>query len=84
MRFPFTTLQSREVLMQCHNCQYNGNGSEVCLSCGSANYLDNDFKTITPVGDIQNVQKSVDPVYVHEKKSEPLIKFSKEKTSKNL
>lgn len=84
MRFPFTTLQSGEGLMQCHNCQYNGKGSEICLSCGSANYLDNDFKTITPVGDIQNVQKSIDPVYFHERKSEQLIKFSEEKTSKNL
>lgn len=70
--------------MQCHKCEYNGKGNEICLSCNSANYLDNDFKSITPVGDIQEVQKSIDPTYLHNKQSRPPIKFSKEKTPKNL
>jgi uncharacterized paraquat-inducible protein A len=41
--------------MQCHNCQYNGKENEICLRCKSADYLDNDFKTVSPVGDISEV-----------------------------
>ena len=70
--------------MQCHNCQYNGKGNEICLSCKSADYLDNDFKTVSPVGDISEVQKNIDTNYLYNKQSKPLINFSADKTPQNL
>jgi hypothetical protein len=48
--------------MQCHKCPKSimngGTPDEECLTCKSADYLDNDFKTVIPIDDIAKVVSS--------------------------
>lgn len=45
--------------MQCHRCPKDGRPDEACLSCRCAEYLDNDHKTVSPVGDFAAVGRRV-------------------------
>jgi hypothetical protein len=70
--------------MQCHKCKFNGTGNEVCLKCKAAEYLDNDHKTVNPVGDINEVEDKIDPSYVDSRSKAPLLNFDEKKTKRNL
>lgn len=81
--------------MQCHKCPKSimngGTPDEECLTCKSADYLDNDFKTVIPIDDIAKVESAIESDYYSmycsddlENSDGDIIYFNENKTPKNL
>lgn len=64
--------------MQCHNCPKSvtngGTPDESCLTCKGADYLDNDHRTVTPVGDVSTLHRHIEPSFTDRKDDERLTR----------
>ena len=73
--------------MQCHNCEKSvtngGTPDEECLECKCAEYLDNDFKTVTPIDDVSKLQGCVEPTFLEGKCGNGCVKRNKGVSERN-